>query len=157
MKALEEIYKIYRLFHRSDLKISAKSSEFFKMDIEVSQFRVFHSFSPTNVAIFTLNFDAMLSEFRDTVRKCKYIEICRNCAKYCAQFLQLSKTNFRNYSFSGMNSAFASVARPQAAPSYANARLPAAKISTARRASVPAGKGSGSGRSGVRMYLWMLF
>ena len=93
MKALDEIYKIYRLLHRSNLQISTKkSSDFFKMNVHFSNCRVFQNASPTNVAIFTLNLDEMLSEFRDTSQKIKkYIQICKHVAKSCAQFPEVSK------------------------------------------------------------------
>ena len=46
---------------------------------------------PAIVAIFSLNVDAFLSEFRDTSQKMQIyiIEHCRNCAKSCAQFPQI--------------------------------------------------------------------
>ena len=63
MKALDEIYNICRLLHRSDLKISAKKVVRF-----FSKFRVFQNF-PSKFAIFTFNVDEILSEFRDTSQK----------------------------------------------------------------------------------------
>ena len=90
MKALDEIYNIYKLLHRSDFNISAKkSSVFFKLNtsVDFTKIRVFHIF-PIAFAIFTLNFDEKhrrenkLSEFRDTSQKMqKYIEVILNYAE----------------------------------------------------------------------------
>ena len=69
-KALDEIYKIYMLLHRSDLNVSENFrqtfSHFFQFFGKELQFVIFELF----FIDFSSNFDEMLSEFRQYVRKC---------------------------------------------------------------------------------------
>ena len=74
VKALDEIYKIYRLLHRSDLQMSAKKpSDFFKIDIHCLKLESSRNFPPANVAISTLNLDDcfIYRNFATLLRKCK--------------------------------------------------------------------------------------
>ena len=64
-KALDEIYKICILLHRSDLKFSQKSSTFFREWIMNFRFFIF----VLNFAFFLRNFVEMLSGFRDKFQK----------------------------------------------------------------------------------------
>ncbi len=70
-KALDEIYKIYILLHRSDLKIPAKSRHNFGKNesIQNSSHSIFRKFD-TKIAISLLNFDEIVSEFHGSVQKC---------------------------------------------------------------------------------------
>ena len=55
------------------------------MNIPFSKLRVFQNVFATIFAIFTFKLDEIVSKFRDTLQTMqKYIEICRNCAKYYA-------------------------------------------------------------------------
>ena len=66
-KALDEIYKIYMLLHRSDLNISEKFRQFFRIFWQnFAKIRYF-------LILFTdfcSDFDEILSEFRQYFRKC---------------------------------------------------------------------------------------
>ena len=60
---------------------------FFRMNFEFSKCRVFQNCFPAIFAIRTLNFDEILSEFRDTSQKMQgYVEIRRNSHRYAAFF-----------------------------------------------------------------------
>ena len=71
-KALDEIYKIYILLHRSDFKISAKHRHhFFAIEYYLlsSWISDLFSFSSSNFAFFLRIFDEFLSGFRDKFQK----------------------------------------------------------------------------------------
>ena len=97
MKALDEIYKIYRLLDRSDVKISAKkSSEFFQnlnSFFKASRFSItFNKYFLSRLHCFTVNFDEILPEFRDTSQnRQKYIQIRIKFARSCATFPEISE------------------------------------------------------------------
>ena len=82
VKALDDMYKIYRLLHRSDLKVpEKKSAKFFKMDVNFSKFPVFQSFC---------------RNFATPLRKCNII------SKFAENLPNLAQ-HFRNSSFLKMN------------------------------------------------------
>ena len=62
MKALDEIYKIDILLHRSDIEISARMRATFFRFLRIQNEFFKNSFN--NIVIFMLNIDEVLSEFR---------------------------------------------------------------------------------------------
>ena len=66
-KALDEIYKIYMLLHRSDLNISEKNRQTFS-HFSANFAKVAH-FRKICIEFFS-EFDEILSEFRKYFRKC---------------------------------------------------------------------------------------
>ena len=96
-KALDDICKIDRLLHHSDLKISAKISSDFSKWIFIFQN---DSFSKTFVVMFTCNVDEILmqfwwnlSEFRDT---CTLLRKWKNISKVIAHLPNLAH-NFQKF------------------------------------------------------------
>ena len=98
MKALDEIYKIYRLLHRSDLTISAtKSSEIFQNEYlffqEISCFPEFISEQFAILRFFTFKFDELLSEFRDCLQTLENKkETCTICCHILRDVPEISET-----------------------------------------------------------------
>ena len=88
-----EIYKISRLLHRSDLKISAKTRpNFCRNESEIS---FFHSRFSINFAIFRRNLDEILPEFHKYCQEMtRCIEILRKSATKIRIMVEIS--NFRN-------------------------------------------------------------
>ena len=83
-----EIYKIFILLHRSDLKISAKNRPNFCQNLLFFEF--FSRFS-MNFAIFRRNFSENLPEFhRNCQETTKCIEILRKSATNIRKMLEIS-------------------------------------------------------------------
>ena len=110
VKARDEIYKIYRLSYRTDLKISAKkSSEYFQNEyafFKISRFpvlfpRKFCNFYVPILMTFCRNFATLL-------RKCNFV-IYSNLQKLC-QILRTISRNFRNFrNFRPISSFFSNI------------------------------------------------
>ena len=88
-KALDEIYKIYMLLHRSDLKSSANMRPTFLLVYKLIFEKLIFYFSETNV-IFNLKIDELLSEFRMCFQKMEN-NTCRSCCQHLRKCIEMSE------------------------------------------------------------------
>ena len=72
-KALDEIYKMYILLHRSDLKISVEEVVIILVNYLKNENSIHSNFRNFDIttAMLLLNFDEIFSEFHICVRKCQ--------------------------------------------------------------------------------------
>ena len=99
VKAFDEIYKVYRLLHRSDFNISMKKSfEFLKMKILFSTFRIFQNCPQHSwpcLSLILMNFYRNLAELLPHLSE--NTRIYRNLQKLCQILRTIFRSNFQNF------------------------------------------------------------